>query len=146
MMKFVFVFVFIFISGCNLMYGKPEDRQIENSGLSDYGLCRKLTVATLAPEEIREEWAIELQKRGTDCRQYSNMLNSAAQKNQQLLETGVNMLQDSQQQAMPSTNVTCFGKGEWTSGHYKNCLYDCVGSEIVKTIGATQLCPLTIQN
>jgi len=40
--------------------------------------------------------------------------------------------------------VTCFKKTEYTSGLNKICIYNCLGSEAAITIGATQLCPLTI--
>ena len=41
--------------------------------------------------------------------------------------------------------TTCFGTGEQTSGMNKICFYDCLGSAFAITIGATQLCPLTIK-
>ena len=40
--------------------------------------------------------------------------------------------------------VTCFKVDEYTSGFNKICIYNCLGSEAAITIGATQLCPLTI--
>ena len=40
--------------------------------------------------------------------------------------------------------TTCFLKGERVSGMNKICYYDCLGSEAAITIGATQLCPLTV--
>ena len=40
--------------------------------------------------------------------------------------------------------VVCFKTGEKTSGMNKICFYDCLGSAAAITIGATQLCPLTI--
>ena len=42
--------------------------------------------------------------------------------------------------------VTCFKKGEYTSGFNKICIYNCLGSDVAITIGAMQLCPLSIQN
>lgn len=42
--------------------------------------------------------------------------------------------------------VICFSKGEQQSGMNKICYYDCLGSMTAITIGATQLCPLTINN
>ncbi len=42
--------------------------------------------------------------------------------------------------------VTCFFKSSYTSGFNKICTYDCLGSDVAITIGATELCPLTIQN
>ncbi|HRH80247.1 MAG TPA: hypothetical protein PLW81_04310 [Thiobacillaceae bacterium] len=38
--------------------------------------------------------------------------------------------------------ISCLLKHEWTSGLNKNCVYDCVGSEAVNTIGAANICPL----
>ena len=40
---------------------------------------------------------------------------------------------------------TGFLKGEETSGMYKICYYDCLGSEVAITIGAVELCPLSIE-
>ncbi len=40
---------------------------------------------------------------------------------------------------------TAFFKYERTSGMKKICFYDYLGSEVAITIGAVQLCPLTIQ-
>lgn len=40
--------------------------------------------------------------------------------------------------------MTCFLQGEKTSGMNKICFYDCMGSEAAITIGAVELCPLTI--
>lgn len=45
---------------------------------------------------------------------------------------------------MSRTNVTCFKTGEQTSGLNKICYYNCVGPEAAITVGAAQLCPLTI--
>jgi len=38
----------------------------------------------------------------------------------------------------------CFFKSEETSGMNKICYYDCLGSLTAITIGAVQLCPLSI--
>ena len=40
--------------------------------------------------------------------------------------------------------VTCFKKGEYTSGFNKICIYNCLGSDRAITIKNTQLCPLSI--
>lgn len=49
---------------------------------------------------------------------------------------------------MPSNEVAvmCMKKGEYTSGMNKICVYDCLGSDAAITIGAVELCPLTINN
>ena len=43
-------------------------------------------------------------------------------------------------------SVTCFLQGETTSGMNKICFYDCLGSAYAITIGATDLCPLSVNN
>jgi len=40
--------------------------------------------------------------------------------------------------------VVCFLTGEQTSGMNKICYYNCLGSTAAITIGAVELCPLTI--
>ena len=40
---------------------------------------------------------------------------------------------------------TAFLVGERTTGMTKQCYYDYLGSEYVRTIKSTQLCPLSIQ-
>ena len=43
------------------------------------------------------------------------------------------------------TRVQPFKTGEQTSGMNKICYYNCLGSTAAITIGAVQLCPLTIE-
>lgn len=84
----------------------------------------------LAPSEVRAEWAMELQRRGAVCGRYSNMLENAARQNQQLLNMGVQMMQQpANAPTAPPGSVTCFKQREWISGFYKNCVYSCLGSE-----------------
>lgn len=61
----------VFLQGCASLYGTPEERIALNKTLPDYILCEKLAFATLAPEAIRIEWAMELQNRGKDCNAYA---------------------------------------------------------------------------
>lgn len=42
--------------------------------------------------------------------------------------------------------VLCFKSGEQQSGMNKICYYDCLGSTFAITIGAAQLCPLSVKN
>lgn len=48
----------------------------------------------------------------------------------------------------PTTQVAviCFKSGERSAGMNKICYYDCLGSDVAITIGAVELCPLTINN
>ena len=43
-------------------------------------------------------------------------------------------------------HVTCFHKGEVSSGFNKICYYDCLGDTVARNVRATQLCPLTIRS
>ncbi|MBO9099650.1 MULTISPECIES: hypothetical protein [unclassified Rhizobium] len=44
------------------------------------------------------------------------------------------------------TAAICFKTGEQTSGMKKICYYDCLGSTTAITIGAVELCPLSIND
>lgn len=46
----------------------------------------------------------------------------------------------------PQIAATCFKTGERTSGMNKICYYDCLGSTYAITVGAVELCPLSIRN
>ena len=44
-----------------------------------------------------------------------------------------------------STSTTCFSTGEYTKGMNKVCQYSCVGSAHAITVGAAQMCPVSVQ-
>ena len=44
-----------------------------------------------------------------------------------------------------SGTTTCFSNGEFTKGMNKVCKYNCVGSPHVITIGAAEMCPITVK-
>lgn len=134
------------LSGCASMFGTPEERRAANAALSDYALCEKLAIAVLSPEEIRNEWAIELERRGSDCNKYASTLNNAVLQNQRMLGTGLMLMQQAPFSSGSSgASTTCFMQREWVSGFNRNCVYSCMGGEAVQTIGATELCPISIE-
>ena len=45
-----------------------------------------------------------------------------------------------------SDSVTCFAQGDYISGSYKTCKYDCMGSAYSLSIDATDICPLTVDD
>lgn len=55
---------------------------------------------------------------------------------------------DPQQSRIPAVEsaYVCFLKGSYTSGMNRICLYDCLGSTFATTVGAAELCPLTLEN
>lgn len=134
------------ITACTSMYGTPEQRQQHIVASSDYILCENLALATLAPAEIRNEWAKELQRRGTDCDKYANTIHTVAQQRQRALDSTTQPPQQPKPITPTTTEKTCFKKREWVSGFNKNCVYDCVGSEAVETISNVALCPLTVEH
>lgn len=131
---------------CASMYGSPDNRLAENRAKSDYELCRQFVVGTLAPPEIRGEWAMELRRRGVSCGEYAAGLNAESNANQALISGGAQVLSGSNSGYAPSSGgVTCFQKRQWVSGFNRNCVYDCLGSETVQTIASTSNCPLNIR-
>ena len=47
--------------------------------------------------------------------------------------------------ALQVASVTCYFKGERSSGMNKICYYDCMGSDAAITISSVALCPLNIR-
>lgn len=150
--NFLAIFLIIFLYSCVDMYGTVQERSLKNSRMSDYGLCEKLGVAVLAPELIREEWAREIQRRNVNCGQYANAINNKRQASQQMMNQGLSLMQQSQPYTLNGNNsdsswgsgTTCFKKGEYTQGLNKVCQYSCTGSAHAITVGAAQLCPITV--
>lgn len=76
------------------------------------------------------QWAYLNEKKNSEINARNEMLsNSALQQS-----AGSNSGQ----------GITCFKQREWSSGFNKNCVYSCLGSEAVQTIGSAELCPLSI--
>jgi len=144
----------LILPGCAEMYGKPEDREAANRATADYVLCEKLIVQTGAPSEIRNEWALELQRRSVNCEQYAASIHATAQRDMEssneLIRIGQEMMQPKPLPGTPPQGggvATGMGfyKREYISGHNKICIYNRLGSEVAITIGAAQLCPLSIR-
>lgn len=95
----------LFLQGCASLYGTPEERIALNKTLPDYTLCEKLAIATLAPETIRTEWAMELQNRGKDCNAHAAAIAAQRMQNSAdlaaLLNYSGQMLNSSQPMYMP---------------------------------------------
>lgn len=45
----------------------------------------------------------------------------------------------------PSLGAICYSTAEWTSGLYKTCAYNCPGGTVTRTLGAADLCPITVE-
>ncbi|MBF7731021.1 hypothetical protein [Pseudomonas sp. N040] len=69
-------------------------------------------------------------------------LSTPAQNNDSIFTA--NFAQGSEPLLLAAT--TCFKSGEQVSGMNKICFYNCMGSQAAITIGAVEICPLSIQN
>ena len=109
-------------------------RQVDN-----YTLCK-----AYAPREAyypSRRVINEVARRGINC---TNIYEYRS------LAPLVDVLKDVQQQQNPSYNrsmsgSTCFSQGEFTSGLYKTCSYNCPGGLVTRTFSSTTICPLSIR-
>jgi hypothetical protein len=133
--------------GCASMFGTPEQRAAQNASMSSYSLCSKLAVAIMAPSQVREEWAWELQRRGENCSQYSSAIAASQQQNAQMQQLGQQLLNQNRPGSTVSapTGPVGFLKREYVSGFNKICVYDRLGSEYAMTISAVALCPMSVR-
>ncbi len=131
----------IFISGC----AKPPEYYSRQSSVE---LC--MDYLTLPSANINQTArAAELSRRGEDCSRYSGAASARNKANENLER---NLRSMSQQPSYEVNNLsrgsrstlTCTKVREWRSGMNKNCVYNCIGSEFVQTIGAAEICPISI--
>ena len=129
------------LAGC----AKPPGYYAKQSSVE---LC--MDYLTLPSANINQSArAAELARRGEDCSVYSGAASARNKANANFERTLRSM---SQQQGYGSNNyntnsnnnIVCHKKREWTSGMNKNCVYNCLGSEYVQTVGAAQICPISI--
>jgi hypothetical protein len=66
----------------------------------------------------------------------------------QSLNAQQQLINNSRQVSSPSgrSGMLCTKKAEWVSGMNRNCVYNCGGSDAVQTVGAAELCPITINH
>ena len=135
------------------MYGTSNERSVSNSKASSFKLCKDLAIATLAPESIREEWAIELQRRNENCSQYSASINNAIQSQANLNRLSQSLLESSKPYTLGSSNSnsthnivgTAFLKNSYVSGMNRVCIYNNMGSTYTYTVKASRMCPASLK-
>ena len=79
-MKSLLIVPILLLAGCasySIYGGDPAQRQLRNQWSANYELCERLTVATLASQEIRDEWTKEAEKRDVDCDMYTATTRTA---------------------------------------------------------------------
>jgi hypothetical protein len=84
--------------------------------------------------EIRRVAAVEAEQQAAQRRQ----------RQRASIEGSGGIARQAPRSTMPHPGMTCMKRREWTSGFNKNCVYDCLGSEAVQTVGIAELCPLTM--
>ena len=105
------------LSSCVSMYGTDYERSLENAKTSSLKLCKQIVIATLAPEIVREEWAMELQRRSENCSQYSSAINAAVQNQANLNALSQSLLESSRPYTLGNSNSSSEVFG---SAHLKN--------------------------
>ncbi|MER0202867.1 MAG: hypothetical protein DU480_03215 [Nitrosomonas sp.] len=87
-MKSLLIVSILLLAGCasySIHGGDPAQRQLRNQWSANYELCERLTVATLAPEKIREEWTTEITNRNVDCNLYAATTHTAVNRDMPVL-------------------------------------------------------------
>lgn len=145
----------VLLSGC-ANWIPSEDRMRMNSQKSTYDLCHQLTVGTLAPKDIRAEWAMELRRRGASCSTYAvERANRDTQEraawNRGLTSLSRSMAAQAGEGEPTSSNlgvrgngITCFKQGETLRSTSRHCVYNCAGTEVIQTVSAAEVCPLSL--
>lgn len=88
MKSLLIVVPILLLAGCasySIYGGDPVQRQLRNQWSANYELCERLTVATLAPEKIREEWNNEITSRSVDCNLYAATTHTAVNRDMPVL-------------------------------------------------------------
>lgn len=119
-----------FAGGCAELYeatfGTPADRAAANASASDLTLCRNLRNYPNFPQDVRQEWAQELARRGQNCTPYIDILSA---------EDGL---------GRGRSASMAFFRAEQVSGPNRICRYDRLGHAVVITISANSFCPPTL--
>jgi hypothetical protein len=119
---------------------------------SDYEVCRlSILRPPLQDPAVIYEADRQIGVRGLNCALYSAQIRSAQQEGYAEMERGLSQIERASQgtttnsSESSSSKISCFLRGEYTSGTLKNCRYDCMGSEAIQTIASTEMCPLGIR-
>ena len=118
---------------------------------SDYEICRlSILRPPLQSNEAIAEADRQIRARGLNCGSYAGTIL-------QRQDEGLRELQQMSRQYNNQSSgggsasssglqaMTCYKAREWVSGTLKNCAYNCMGSEAVQTVGAAQICPISMQ-
>ena len=136
----------------------PDSRMRLNASKTTFQLCDAIAVGQLAPTAVRAEWKLELDQRGATCGSYAQERSerdakdraalrrllsdvgrsaAAAQRNEQIDSGGGSS-------SLPRLQTTCQKKGETIRGASRHCVYDCLGNEVIQTVSAADICPLSV--
>lgn len=104
-MKSLLIASILLLAGCasySIYGGDPAQRQLRNTWSANYELCERLTVATLAPQKIREEWTNEIASRGVDCSLYSATMHTAVNRDMPVLRWSTQWAAPKMTQTIPA--------------------------------------------
>lgn len=136
----------------------PDARMRLNVSKTTFELCDALSVAWLAPEAVRAEWRLELDRRRANCGSYAQErgeqdAKDSAARMRLLSDIGRaaaaaqrkgDFDMDGGSSSIRRLGTSCQRKGEALRGTTRHCVYDCLGSEVIQTVSSTEICPLTI--
>lgn len=97
-------------------------------------------------QAIAEQLRIQNERESERMRQEQERVTKAAEqrKNQALINFGLSLMGGA---AQPSRNnrTTCHLQGSFISGMYKTCNYRCPGGVVPRSVGAADICELSIR-
>lgn len=139
-MKTIFVGVALaaVLAGC----ATPAEHRAQAASASSYALCSKLANGVLAPNEVREIWAFELQHRGENCSQYAAAIDSANAANLRAMQLANQLSQPKSTAPAPAVSRG-FLLRSYVSGMNRICIYNNLGSEVAMTVRSVDICPLS---
>ncbi|WP_173942104.1 hypothetical protein [Polynucleobacter antarcticus] len=122
---------------------------------TDFNVCRAVLLKPpLMNSNTLNEAFRQAQARGLNCQVYAaeiyrqqgegiSQLQGVSQGLMNNPNYGRNYTQPSNVRPFDNGQV-CFNKGNSVSGAYRNCFYQCVGGNVVQSVGAAEVCPSSI--
>ena len=91
MKHLISILIVLFFASCADMYGSKIERISKNKSLTAYKLCENWDIAILAPEEVRNEWKQEINRRNINCNNFAAQIADKKLRNQASFESGLEM-------------------------------------------------------
>lgn len=149
-MRLVIVPFLCALAGCGMFPTVTE----QIAAASDYELCYFSVAAET--QYFRQSARNAIAAKGVDCNTHWPMVQARISaraaddaRSMQLLQIGTQMMAPnrtptSQALGGGAASGTAFLKRNYVSGFNRVCIYDRMGSEVAVTVGAVELCPITL--